>query len=221
MIRGTIKVSEISDYGLDLKYVKKKTLSEYWPNRSIIAIDATPFPEIDYLNKVGEYENLLLQLGPEKIEREILKALAGFRSPQGKVSNFESFICFVHVNFIFLSPLIPSISFFQLWYQLPEKLYLLLLWTLFPDLLFASFSLWSLQIKLSMAYVGQSLGTGNWGCGVYNGNKELKFAIQWIAAAIANVPKVNYYVMGDSALANMFNKFQNVEFHLEKHPLVI
>lgn len=32
--------------------------------------------------------------------------------------------------------------------------------------------------------------TGRWGCGAYNGNAELKFALQWIAASVNNRPMI-------------------------------
>ena len=33
--------------------------------------------------------------------------------------------------------------------------------------------------------------SGNWGCGAFRGNPELKFMIQWIAASLAK-KKLNY-----------------------------
>ena len=51
------------------------------------------------------------------------------------------------------------------------------------------------------------MGTGNWGCGAFNGNKELKAVIQWIAASIAGVQSVNYYVFGDLEFADELNNF--------------
>lgn len=39
--------------------------------------------------------------------------------------------------------------------------------------------------------------TGNWGCGVFNGNPELKFLIQWIAVSQAERDMV-YTTFGNS-----------------------
>ena len=61
---------------------------------------------------------------------------------------------------------------------------------------------------LHKAYVGFSLvnfdknlektiATGNWGCGVFGGNHELKFIQQWIAASFASVERLDYYTFGD------------------------
>lgn len=39
--------------------------------------------------------------------------------------------------------------------------------------------------------------TGNWGCGDFGGNKELKFIIQWIAASVAGVSTLSFHTHGD------------------------
>ncbi|KAH9512360.1 hypothetical protein Btru_039314 [Bulinus truncatus] len=46
----------------------------------------------------------------------------------------------------------------------------------------------------------QPIATGNWGCGAYHGNPQLKFILQWIAASIARSPRVMYYTFGDSTM---------------------
>jgi len=33
--------------------------------------------------------------------------------------------------------------------------------------------------------INQRIITGNWGCGVFRGNSQLKLIIQWIAASLA------------------------------------
>lgn len=61
-------------------------------------------------------------------------------------------------------------------------------------------------MKLNKAYVGfmgdskiedkkedtKLVSTGRWGCGAFNGNSELKFIIQWIAASLQNRDMVFY-----------------------------
>ena len=72
---------------------------------------------------------------------------------------------------------------------------------------------------LHKAYVGFSLvnfdknlektiATGNWGCGVFGGNHELKFIQQWIAASFAGVERLDYYTFGDkkTKLVEKLNK---------------
>ena len=42
----------------------------------------------------------------------------------------------------------------------------------------------------------KSITTGRWGCGAYNGNPELKFALQWIAAS-ANGREMIFSTFGE------------------------
>ena len=39
----------------------------------------------------------------------------------------------------------------------------------------------------------KNISTGNWGCGVFGGDHELKFLQQWVAASFAGVKKLYYY----------------------------
>jgi len=41
--------------------------------------------------------------------------------------------------------------------------------------------------------VEKTIATGNWGCGCFGGNHELKFIQQWIAASFAGVKRLDYY----------------------------
>ncbi|WVZ61242.1 hypothetical protein U9M48_011149 [Paspalum notatum var. saurae] len=50
-------------------------------------------------------------------------------------------------------------------------------------------------------YIGVS--TGNWGCGAFGGNPEIKSMIQWIAASQALRPFVNYYTFEDASLERL------------------
>lgn len=45
------------------------------------------------------------------------------------------------------------------------------------------------------------IATGNWGCGAFNGNLELKFLIQLIAASSAG-RDLHYFTFGEKALAD-------------------
>ncbi len=47
----------------------------------------------------------------------------------------------------------------------------------------------------------QRISTGNWGCGAFNGNHQLKFLIQWLSSTVACRPIV-YYTFRDRSLAN-------------------
>ena len=41
--------------------------------------------------------------------------------------------------------------------------------------------------------IEKTIATGNWGCGAFGGNHELKFIQQWIAASFAGVKKLDYF----------------------------
>ena len=65
--------------------------------------------------------------------------------------------------------------------------------------------------------ISKTIATGNWGCGVFGGNHELKFIQQWIAASLAKLERLDYYTFGDKNTLNIEkyhedikNKFKNV-----------
>ncbi|CAK9135432.1 unnamed protein product [Ilex paraguariensis] len=45
--------------------------------------------------------------------------------------------------------------------------------------------------------------TGNWGCGAFGGDPELKATIQWLAASQASRPFISYYTFGMEALRTL------------------
>ncbi|KAJ4962703.1 hypothetical protein NE237_022642 [Protea cynaroides] len=45
--------------------------------------------------------------------------------------------------------------------------------------------------------------TGNWGCGAFGGDPELKATIQWLAASQASRPFILYCTFGEEALRNL------------------
>ncbi|KAL9342824.1 hypothetical protein Peur_063255 [Populus x canadensis] len=47
------------------------------------------------------------------------------------------------------------------------------------------------------------IATGNWGCGAFGGDPELKTMIQWLAASQAARPSVSYYALGIKSLQNL------------------
>ena len=44
--------------------------------------------------------------------------------------------------------------------------------------------------------VTKTIATGNWGCGAFGGNHQLKFIQQWIAASFAGIKRLDYYTFG-------------------------
>ena len=64
----------------------------------------------------------------------------------------------------------------------------------------------------------KTIATGNWGCGAFNGNHELKFLQQWIAASYAKIERLDYYTFGkkemkivEENIEKIKNKFKNVK----------
>ncbi|XP_010522260.1 PREDICTED: poly(ADP-ribose) glycohydrolase 1 isoform X2 [Tarenaya hassleriana] len=47
------------------------------------------------------------------------------------------------------------------------------------------------------------IATGNWGCGAFGGDPELKAMIQWLAASQARRPYISYYTFGVEALRKL------------------
>ena len=44
------------------------------------------------------------------------------------------------------------------------------------------------------------IATGNWGCGAYRGDPQLKAMIQWLAASVRHAPAVYYYTFENPLL---------------------
>ncbi|KAK3444344.1 hypothetical protein EUGRSUZ_A00416 [Eucalyptus grandis] len=55
--------------------------------------------------------------------------------------------------------------------------------------------------------------TGNWGCGAFGGDPELKSMIQWLAASQALRPFMSYYTFGTEALQNLRQVSQWILLH--------
>ncbi|GJN22690.1 hypothetical protein PR202_gb10284 [Eleusine coracana subsp. coracana] len=63
----------------------------------------------------------------------------------------------------------------------------------------------------SSEYIGVS--TGNWGCGAFGGDPEIKSMVQWIAASQALRPFVNYYTFEAASLEKLEEVIQWVLHH--------
>ena len=48
----------------------------------------------------------------------------------------------------------------------------------------------------------KTISTGNWGCGAFEGNHELKFIQQWIAASFAGVKRLDYFTFKNKKMIN-------------------
>ena len=57
----------------------------------------------------------------------------------------------------------------------------------------------------------KTIATGNWGCGAFGGNHELKFIQQWIAASFAGIEKLDYFTFNDNKMINVEKNFQKIK----------
>ena len=57
------------------------------------------------------------------------------------------------------------------------------------------------------------VATGNWGCGVFRGDPELKAVIQWAAASAAGCPVLVYHTFGDKRISRVGYTFEVYNFH--------
>lgn len=56
----------------------------------------------------------------------------------------------------------------------------------------------------------KSVSTGNWGCGAFGGDHELKFIQQWIAASFAGVKRLDYYTSNKPEMKNISLNYQYI-----------
>ena len=64
------------------------------------------------------------------------------------------------------------------------------------------------------------IATGNWGCGAFGGNHELKFIQQWIAASFAGVKRLDYYTFDDSRMKNVLSFYKEIKNKYKKSNLL-
>ena len=58
---------------------------------------------------------------------------------------------------------------------------------------------------------GKIIATGNWGCGAFRGDFELKFLQQWIAASFAEVKKLYYYTFESKKMENVIKSLDSIK----------
>lgn len=79
----------------------------------------------------------------------------------------------------------------------------------------------SLEVPTGESRV-RPVATGNWGCGVFRGDPELKAVIQWVAASAAGCPAVVYHTFGDRRMSRVSCKIIFVfNSSLSSLPLVL
>ena len=57
----------------------------------------------------------------------------------------------------------------------------------------------------------KSIGTGNWGCGVFGGDHELKFLQQWVAASFAGIERLDYYTYESKKMEFIINQLDKIK----------
>ena len=58
--------------------------------------------------------------------------------------------------------------------------------------------------------IPKTIATGNWGCGAFNGNHELKFIQQWIAASFAGIEILDYYTFKDKNMILVAKYYEKI-----------
>ena len=57
----------------------------------------------------------------------------------------------------------------------------------------------------------KTISSGNWGCGAFGGDYELKFIQQWLAATYAGVEKLYYYTFGRKEMNNAIKNLEKIK----------
>ena len=59
--------------------------------------------------------------------------------------------------------------------------------------------------------LGKTISTGNWGCGAFGGDFELKFLQQWVAATYAGVEKLYYYTFEKKKMKSIIKELEKIK----------
>ena len=62
-----------------------------------------------------------------------------------------------------------------------------------------------------VAKMTKTISSGNWGCGAFGGDYELKFIQQWLAATYAGVEKLYYYTFGRKEMNNVVKNLEKMK----------
>jgi hypothetical protein len=57
----------------------------------------------------------------------------------------------------------------------------------------------------------KTIATGNWGCGVFGGDFELKFLQQWIAASFVGIKRLDYYTFNNKNMKYIIEKLKEIK----------
>ena len=62
----------------------------------------------------------------------------------------------------------------------------------------------------------KTIATGNWGCGAFGGDFELKFLQQWLAASYAGVEKLYYYTFRRTEMSDVIKYWEKIRLFSPK-----
>ena len=57
---------------------------------------------------------------------------------------------------------------------------------------------------------GNNISTGNWGCGAFGGDHELKFLQQWVSASFAGIKTLYYYTFGTGKMKFLIKNLDKI-----------
>ena len=57
----------------------------------------------------------------------------------------------------------------------------------------------------------KSISTGNWGCGAFRGDHELKFLQQWVAASFAGIERLDYYTFNSKKMKFVIKQLDKIK----------
>ena len=57
----------------------------------------------------------------------------------------------------------------------------------------------------------KSISTGNWGCGAFGGDHELKFFQQWVSASFAGIQRIDYYTFGSKEMEYIIENLDKIK----------
>jgi len=62
----------------------------------------------------------------------------------------------------------------------------------------------------------KTIATGNWGCGAFGGDYELKFLQQWIAASFAGIKRLDYYTFNNKNMKYVIENLRQIKSKYKK-----
>ena len=62
----------------------------------------------------------------------------------------------------------------------------------------------------------KTIATGNWGCGVFGGDFELKFLQQWVAASFVGIKRLDYYTFNNKNVKYIIEMLKEIKKKYKK-----